>query len=309
MADMNVNLVGMMDKFGNESKCRAYLETLRWPGGVKCPHSKAEKIYRIRRDQFLCASCEYQFSVTVDTIFHDTHLPLVTWFLATMLLCEAKKGMSACQIQRSLGIKTYKTAWYLCHRIRAAMLETNKAKLDGIVEIDETYVGGRAPRGQGYTGRYTPKQIVIGIRQRNGELRMFRAKDVKSGTLAQFIRENVSQDVDIIMTDDFASYPFAMEPAGIPRTRHQTINHSGRVYVIGNVHTNTVERAFLLLKRGFMGTCHKVSAKHLPAYLDEMCFRFNNRKNPFLFRDTIIKLIASANLEYKELTARVQDVD
>lgn len=301
-----MNLVEMMGEFGDEAKCRAYLEKLRWPNGVACPRCKGEKIYRIeKRDQFLCAACDYQFSVTVDTLFHDTHLPLVTWFLATVLLCEAKKGMSACQIQRSLGIKTYKTAWYLCHRIRAAMLETNKAKLDGIVEIDETYVGGRAPRGQGYTGRYTPKQIVIGIRQGNGELRMFKAKDVKSGTLAQFIRENISEDVDIIMTDDFASYPFAMEPVGIPRMRHQTINHSGRVYVMGNVHTNTVESAFSLLKRGVMGTWHKVSAKHLPAYLDEMCFRFNNRKNPYLFRDTILKLISSRNLEYKKLTEKV----
>jgi transposase-like protein len=187
------------------------------------------------------------------------------------------------------------------------MLETNKGKLDGIVEIDETYVGGRAPRGQGYTGRYTPKQIVIGIRQRSGELRMFKAKDVKSGTLANFIRENVSEDVDVIMTDDFASYPFAIERTDIPRTRHQTINHSGRVYVMGNVHTNTVESAFSLLKRGVMGTWHKVSPKHLPAYLDEMCFRFNNRKNPFLFRDTIMKLIASPNIEYKTLTAKKEE--
>src|ERR1700690_1225797 len=308
MSDMNMNLVEMMKDFGDESKCRAYLEALRWPDGVKCPHCKGEKVYRLENgDLFLCASCEYQFSVTVDTIFHDTHLPLATWFLATILLCEAKKGMSACQIQRSLGIKTYKTAWYLCHRIRAAMLETNKGKLDGIVEIDETYVGGRAPRGQGYTGRYTKKQIVIGIRQRNGELRMFKAKDVKAGTLANFIREHVSEDVDVIMTDDFVSYPFAIERTDIPRTRHQTINHSGRVYVMGNVHTNTVESAFSLLKRGVMGTWHKVSAKHLPAYLDEMCFRFNNRKNPYLFRDTILKLISSPTLEYKKLPATAEN--
>jgi transposase-like protein len=170
--------------------------------------------------------------------------------------------------------------------------------------MDETYVGGRAPRGQDYTGRYTPKQIVIGIRQRNGELRMFKAKDVKAGTIAQFIRENISGGVDVIMTDDFASYPFAMERAGIPRTRHETINHSGRVYVMGDIHTNTFESAFSLLKRGVMRTWHKVSAKHLPAYLDEMCFRFDNRKNPYLFRDTIMKLIASSNLEHKNLTAK-----
>jgi transposase-like protein len=300
---MNMNLVELMKDFPDEAKCRAYIEKLRWPDGVECSRCQSKKIYRLEnRPLLLCASCEHQFSVTVGTIFHDTHLPLVTWFLATQLLCEAKKGMSACQVQRSLGIKTYKTAWYLCHRIRAAMLETKKGKLDGIVEIDETYVGGRAPRGQGYTGRYTPKQIVIGIRQRSGELRMFKAKDVKAGTLANFIREHVSEDVDVIMTDDFASYPFALERADIPRTKHQTINHSGRVYVMGNVNTNTVESAFSLLKRGVMGTWHKVSAKHLPAYLDEMCFRFNNRKNPYLFRDTVLKLISSKNIEYKKLT-------
>jgi transposase-like protein len=310
MEDMNMNLSELMRDFSDESKCRAYLESLRWPKGVICPHRKADKVYRlVKRDQFLCASCEYQFSVTVDTIFHDTHLPLVTWFLAAVLLCEAKKGMSACQIQRSLGIKTYKTAWYLCHRIRAAMLETSKTKLDGKVEMDETYVGGKAKGGKakGLTGRGTEKEIVIGIRQRNGDLRMFHASDVKAGTIAKYIRENVSEKVDVIFTDDFASYPFAMERAGLPRTRHQTINHSRKVYVHGDVHTNTIENAFSLLKRGLMGTWHKVSPKHLPAYLDEMCFRFNNRKNPYLFRDTILKLIESPNLEYKQLTAQPKE--
>jgi transposase-like protein len=200
MDDMNMNLSGMIQDFADEAKCRAYLESLRWPNGVTCPHCKTTKVYRIvKRDQFVCASCEYQFSVTVDTVFHDTHLPLVTWFLATFLLCEAKKGMSACQIQRSLGIKTYKTAWYLCHRIRAAMAQTDRSKLSGNVEMDETF------------------------------------------------------------------------------------------------------------KRGVIGTWHRISAKHLQAYCDEMCFRFNNRKNPYLFRDTVLKLISSPNLEYKDLTARVED--
>src|SRR5271170_5655043 len=306
MAGIDMNLVEMIEKFGDETKCRAYLEALRWPKGVSCPRCKAEKVYRIRRDQFLCASCEYQFSVTVDTIFHDTHLPLVTWFLATILLCEAKKGMSACQIQRSLGIKTYKTAWYLCHRIRAAMLETGKPKLDGTVEMDETYVGGKAKPGSkkyGLTGRGTEKEIVIGIRQRNGELRMFHASDVKAGTLAQFIRENVSEDVDVMMTDDFASYPFAMERANIPRTRHKTIKHSSRVYVMGDVHTNTVESAFSLLKRGIMGTWHRISAKHLPAYLEEMEFRFNRRNRSDLFLDTLRHMVTAPVLTFEKLTA------
>lgn len=295
-----MNLVGMMNKFGDEQKCRAYLEGLRWPNGVTCPRCKHEKVYRIvDRPQFVCASCEYQFSVTTGTLFHDTHLPLVTWFLATVLLCEAKKGMSACQVQRSLGIRTYKTAWYLCHRIRAAMVEANKPKLNGVVEMDETYVGGRA---HGKTGRGAAnKEVVIGIRQRQGELRFFHADDVKSGTLEKYIRENISDDVDVLMTDDFNVYRGAARHLR-QQGKHKTIRHSFKVYVDGDIHTNTVESAFSLLKRGVIGTWHRVSAKHLQAYCNEMCFRFNNRKNAFLFRDTVLKLIESPNIEYKQLT-------
>lgn len=291
----------MIQDFADEAKCRAYLERLRWPKGVICPSCQCSKAYRLeKREQFLCSSCRYQFSVTVDTIFHDTHLPLVTWFLATFLLCEAKKGMSACQIQRSLGIKTYKTAWYLCHRIRAAMTEANRPRLGGVIEMDETYVGGRAhgKRGRGAGN----KEIVIGIRQRGGELRFFHADDVRSGTLEKYIRENIADDCEILMTDDLGQYRGAARRAGHGH-RHKRIMHKLGIYVSGDIHTNTVESAFSLLKRGVLGTWHKISAKHLQSYCDEMCFRFNNRKNPYLFRDTILKLIASPNLEYKQLTA------
>jgi transposase-like protein len=299
-----MNLAELMKDFADESKCRAYLEALRWPKGVTCPHCKGEKVYRIvKRDQFVCASCEYQFSVTVDTIFHDTHLPLATWFLATVLICEAKKGMSACQIQRSLGIKTYKTAWYLCHRIRAAMVETQKPLLDGKVEMDETFVGGKKANGRGYAGAHDNKQVVVGIRKRGGELRFFHAKDARSGTLEKYIRENISEDVEFLYTDDWRAYRSAA--AHLRKDgRHKTIRHKLHIYVKGDVYTNTVESAFSLLKRGVMGTWHKISAKHLQSYCNEMCFRFNNRKNPYLFRDTMLKLIASSNLEYKDLTSR-----
>jgi transposase-like protein len=295
-----MNLVELIKDFADENKCRTFLEKLRWPNGLECPRCKSAKVYRIvKRDQLLCSSCEYQFSVTVDTIFHDTHLPLWKWFLATCLLCESKKGISACQIQRALGI-SYKTAWYLCHRIRAAMLEVAPAKLGGTVEIDETYVAGKKRRWRA-KGEVS---VVIGIRQRNGDLRLIRAKDAKSATVREIINANVGGHVEVIMTDESAIYPYALDKM---QTRiHKTINHS-REYAYGDVHTNTVESAFSLLKRGIVGTWHKVSAKHLPAYLDEMCFRFNNRKNPFLFRDTMLKLIDSPNLEYKHLTAKVQD--
>jgi transposase-like protein len=294
-----MNLVELIKDFADESKCRQYIEKLRWPNGIECPRCKSAKVYRIvKRDQLLCSSCEYQFSVTVDTIFHDTHLPLWKWFLATCLLCESKKGISACQIQRSLGI-SYKTAWYLCHRIRAAMLEVAPAKLGGTVEIDETYVGGKKRRWRAKS----EKQVVIGIRQRNGDLRLIHAEDAKSETVREIINANVGSHVEVIVTDESAIYPWALDK--MQKNLHKTINHS-REYAHGDVHTNTVESAFSLLKRGIVRTWHKVSAKHLPAYLDEMCFRFNNRKNPYLFRDTMLKLIDSPNLEYKHLTAKVQ---
>src|SRR5262249_21231577 len=144
-----------------------------------------------------CDSCRYQFSVTAGTIFHDTHLPLTKWFATTYLICESRKGMSANQIKRMMGV-SYKTAWYLCHRIRKAMADAQPGKLSGTVEMDETYVGGKSRPGS-RRGRGTTKEIVIGIRQRGGDLRFFRAEDVKSGTLAKFIKENVSDDVDVIM--------------------------------------------------------------------------------------------------------------
>src|SRR6185437_6913619 len=228
-------LLEMLQKYSTDEKCREILTKLRWPEGVTCPRCKEREVcYLESRKQFECASCSYQFSVTTGTIFNDTHLPLEKWFAATYLLCEAKKGMSACQIQRTLGI-SYKTAWYLCHRIRAAMVESQRSMLDGKVEMDETYVGGKR-RGFGKRLGMANKETVIGIRKRNGELRFFNAKDAKSGTLAQYIRENISEDVDVIFTDEGVAYPDAMRRAGVKT--HKTIQHKNRIYVQGDVHTN-----------------------------------------------------------------------
>ena len=243
MNDAKINLVELIKDFADESKCRTYLERLRWPEGPQCLECGSRKVYRIlKRNQFVCDDCSHQFSVTAKTIFHDTHLPLWKWFLATCLLCESKKGMSACQIQRSLGI-SYKTAWYLCHRIRAAMLEVAPEKLGGTVEIDETYVAGKKRRWRAKG----EEQVVIGIRQRNGDLRLIRAKDAKSATVREIINANVGSHVEVIMTDESAIYPYALDK--MQKNLHKTINHS-REYAHGDVHTNTVESAFSLLKRG-----------------------------------------------------------
>jgi len=300
-----IDLCELVERFGNGQQCRNYLEHLRWRNGVTCPKCKGTKVSSIlKRDQYNCdnESCRYQFSVTAGTVFHDTHLPLTKWFLATFLICQSRKGMSANQLKLMLRIN-YRTAWYLCHRIRFAMNEQQPLeKLDGTVEIDETYVGGKKIGWGVYAGKKA-KEVVIGIRQRGGDLRFFHAEDAKSGTLAKYIQENVSDDVDVIMTDEFVAYPYAMKKAGVSTDKHKTIEHQHRVYVKGDIYTNTVESAFSLLKRGIIGTWHRVSAKHLAAYLDEMTWRFNNRKNPYLFRDTMLKLIHSDNIEYKELTS------
>jgi transposase-like protein len=294
-----VNLIDVHTMFSSDMKCRELLARLRWPEGPQCPRCKAPAVeLETEKHLFYCKDCDYQFSVTAGTIFNDSHLPLEKWFAATFLLCQAKKGMSACQIQRTLGIGGYKTAWYLCHRIRAAMKEA-KTLLDGTVEIDETYVGGKFRKGT----PHTEKQVVIGIRQRGGQLRFIHAADVKAKTVRQILGENLSEDVDMIITDESLVYPFAFNKD--QKAKHKTIQHQ-KEYVNGLVHTNTAESAFSLLKRGIMGTWHNVSAKHLQAYLDEMTFRFDRRHNSDLFLDTLRHMVTAPVLTFKKLT-KVQD--
>lgn len=299
-----MNLIDLCTAFSSDERCRELLERLRWPNGPECPRCHSTAIVRlVTSDKLLwCKECEYQFTVTANTIFHDSHLPLIKWFATTYLLCEAKKGMSANQIKRTLGI-SYKTAWYLCHRIRAAMATADKPMLDGIVEMDETYIGGKFKGRDAQRNRLRNKEIVIGIKQRGGDLRFFKAEDVKSGTLAKYIKENVSQDVEVIMTDELPAYKGAMTQSGIGRERHESVNHYQGVYADGDITTNGIESAFSLLKRGIIGSWHKVSAKHLPAYLEEMTFRFNRRDSKTLFLDTLQHMITADPLSYEKLTA------
>lgn len=291
--------------YSTDDRCRELLERLRWPEGLICPRCKDTHISRLKEyARYECVGCRYQFTATSGTIFHDSHLPLPIWFIAVLLLCEAKKGMSAMQLKRTIWGKdkgSYKTAWYLCHRIRAAMKEVDQPMLDGTVEMDETYVGGKN-RGGGQGARLENKEVVIGLRQRNGDLRFFHAEDAKSGTLAKYIRENVSTDVDVLITDSFPAYKHAVGDA-----EHKIVNHHAGEYVRYEngacVTTNTVESAFSLLKRGIMGSWHKISAKHLPAYLDEMTFRFNRRTRSDLFIDTLRHMVTASVLTFEKLTA------
>lgn len=300
-----MTLLDVQEMFSTDAKCRELLKRLRWPVEVECVRCHMPNVVRLAtaKELYFCRDCKYQFSVTAGTIFNDSHLALKKWFIATYLICESRKGFSANEMCRILG-GSYKTAWYLCHRIRRAMRQVEHPMLDGIVEMDETYVGGSG-RGKGIEkrGRGTDKEIVIGIRQRGGALRFFHAQDVKSGTLAKYISENISQDVDVIMTDDFNVYRSAMRKANVSAP-HEQINHSAKEYVrLGtDIHTNTIESAFSLLKRGIIGTWHKISAKHLQAYLDEMCFRFDRRKRSDLFIDTLRHMVTADPLTFAELT-------
>jgi transposase-like protein len=296
-----MDMMKLMEAFDTEAECRAYMQELRWPDGIRCPRCNGETISRIvKRDQFDCDSCRYQFSVMSGTIFHDSHLPLPKWFATTYLICESRKGISANQIKRMMGI-SYKTAWYLCHRIRAAMNEADH-KVSGTVEIDETYIGGKQ---RGHKGQLKSKAPVIGIRERGGHLHFIKANEVNQQSVYDIIARNVDKTVDVIMTDESKLYNFKMTQ--YRNARHESVNHSADEYVRyeGGLccTTNAIESAFSLFKRGIVGAWHRVSTKHLQAYLQEMTWRFNNRKNPFLFRDTMLKLITSENLEYKRLTA------
>jgi transposase-like protein len=292
--------------FSTDEKCRELLERLRWPEGVTCPRCKDHRISRMKDyARYECSICTYQFTVTSGTIFHDSHLALPMWFLAVLLICEAKKGMSASQLKRTLWGQnkgSYKTAWYLCHRIRAAMASAEKTMLYGTVEMDETYVGGRQRGNQKPGNPLCTKQVVIGLRQRGGEVRYFHAEDAKSGTLAQYIKDNVSEDVDVIVTDEFNAYPTAMKKLALTE-KHKTIKHKAKIYVDGEIHTNTVESAFSLLKRGIIGSWHRISAKHLESYLQEMEFRFNRRHSKTLFVDTLRHMVTADPLTFENLTA------
>lgn len=300
-----MNPVRLVEEFSTDAKCRAVLEALRWPGDPECPRCRSKNILRIPGDRAVldCRHCGYQFTVTAGTIFHDTHLPLRKWFMATYLLCESKKGMSSNQLKRTLNV-SYKTAWYLTHRIRAAVAEAFTEPLTGVVEV-EAFVGSTAKNmhkadrdrminGRGDTGN---KTMVLGAIQRGGQVHFRIEQRRTSEVLHGFIGEHVANEAEAIMTDEHTGY----HGVGDENTRHATVNHGTDDWDRADVHTNTVDGVWSLFKQSIVGSYHQLSAKHLNAYLDEMAFRFNNRENPYLFRDTLLRLLASKSLPYKYL--------
>jgi transposase-like protein len=271
-----------------EEQARETFERIRWPNGPVCPHCGSTIATKLqgsahRVGVYKCNGCEGQFTATVNTILEDTHLPIRLWLMAFALLCSSKKGCSALQVQRQLGLGSYRTAWHLCHRIRHAMSKEPLAGLlgqdGGTVEADETYVGARRPRKEAgkpksKRGRGTAKVPVIALVERNGRVRAKPIKRVDASTLKGAIREHVHPS-STIMTDEWAAYSgIGAEFAG----GHHTVNHGKGEYSREGVNTNTAESYFALLKRGIMGSFHHVSAQHLHRYCGEFSFRWDRRK-------------------------------
>jgi transcription elongation factor Elf1 len=272
--------------FPNDDACKAYLQIRRWPEGVKCPRCGNEKLSALvaRPFHWQCRNCSdtgYRFSVLVGTIFENTNVGLRDWFRVIHMMLTSKKGVAALEVQRVMGFGSYRTAHYLCMRIRAGLIDPEFRQLMGIVEADETYIGGKAKNkhggksglGSGIKG----KLPVVGAVSRHGTEVARAVRGTDAGTLQGFVREVVSTKVDLLATDEHQGY------AGLKEYPQEVAGHSRGEYVIGAVHTQTIDGLRSLIKRGIMGTYHKVSAKYLPLYVAEFEFRYNNRKNADIF--------------------------
>lgn len=315
-----MNLIDVATELATDEQCLAFLEKQRWPDGiVRCPTCGNDQISKITRRsvsknkraqiyQCLEPTCKGQFSATNGSIFHDSHLPLHKWFMAIALVIDAKKGISAKQLQQHLGIGSYKTAWYMAHRIRKAMVDSSPKPLSGVVEIDETYIGGTAIRRcQKNPKPKPPKEMVLAMRERNtkgttGRVRYFHIPDGTRATIQPIIDANLGDSTKRVYTDCSAVYDFSINVTH--KHKHRTVNHSQEWVVPGSrIHTNTVESSFSLQKRGLIGSFHRVSIKHLHRYLTEFEYRFNERRNGERFELTVSEMLKATPMPMKQLTA------
>jgi transposase-like protein/IS1 family transposase len=279
--------------FPDEDACRAYLVARRWPDGVHCPRCGNPKVYDLKSRAWhwqceQCAQDGYRFSHIAGTIFENTNKPLRDWFRVIHMMLTSKKGISARQIHRTMGFGSYSTAWYMAHRVRAALADNDFDKLGGIVEVDETFVGGKAKnrhrdkRDGGTGGGGSGKTPIAGAVSRKGNVVARVIEKVDIATLTGFIHETVSNKVSLLVTDNWYGYKRLSK-----EYPHAVIDHAKGQYVIGAVHTQTIEGFWSIFKRGVVGTFHKVSRKYMPLYVAEFQFRYNNRMNADIFGTAI----------------------
>jgi transposase-like protein len=304
------NLKELIQNFSDEQKCIDFLVQMRWNGSPVCPYCKCEKWYRIENGKrFKCGNkeCHKKYSVTVNSIFHASNIPLTTWFPAVYLISSHKKGISSCQLAKDLGV-CQKTAWFMIHRIREALKNKGSFFLKNTVEIDEMYAGSKIKNmsntkrkefHESMKGTHANKTMIMGMIERGGELRLQVAgdEDAKS-KIIPIVFDNVDKSA-ILMTDGEGTYKMI----GKHYSRHETVNHAVNEYVReGGITTNTIEGAFGLFRRSIIGIYHKISPKHLQRYCDEMTYRYNLRemKEGERFEYTLGRL--EGKLSWKELT-------
>jgi len=281
--------------FPDEDACCAYLVGKRWPKGVHCPRCGATDPTELKGNpwHWQCYQCapqtSYRFSHITGTIFENTNKPLRDWFRVIHLMLTAKKGISARQLWRYMGFGSLKTAWMMGHKVRVALMQ-DIDQLGGIVEVDETFVGGLAKnkhkdkrgKGGGTGGIGSGKTPIVGAVKRKGNVIARVIENVRADTLCEFVREAVSHKVSLLCTDQWAGYKQLDK-----EYPHAVIDHAKGQYVIGAVHTQTIEGFWSIFKRGVMGTFHKMSAKYMPLYVAEFQFRYNNRENADIFGTAI----------------------
>jgi transposase-like protein len=288
------NLYQLIKRFPTEESCRGFLEQSRWNGKPVCIHcGSSEKMYKIQGGKlYKCAKCRLPFSVKIGTIFEDSALPLQKWFHAIFVVSAHKKGISSCQLAKDIDV-TQKTAWHMLHRIRLAMATKSYEKpLSGIVEIDETFIGGKKHGGPDTWG----KSPVLGMIERQGKARIDTIPNTKSKTLRNMIKKNVEFNT-IIMTDNFNGY----KRLDREYKEHHSISHTTHKYVDGIIHTNTIEGFWSLLKRGIVGIYHHVSPEHLHRYCEEFEYRYNSRKCNDTERFGLLLSACDGRLTYKNL--------
>jgi transposase-like protein len=281
--------------FPSDEKCRQYFEQIRFAKGEFCPHCKHDKIMRFSDGKrYRCHKCRQDFTIKTSTIFGESKISLQKWFIAIYLLTTRKKGISSIELAERVGV-SQKTAWFIDHRIREA-LKQGKGKLLGVVEVDETYLGGKHWRKDGFR----KKAAIMGMTERGGKIRAMQIPNRETHIILNNVTKNIDKN-SYLMTDDAGVYRKLVK---VGFRRHGSIKHGKRHWVRGNVHTNSIESFWALFKRNYHGTYHSMSKKHLQRYIDEVAFRFNNRKSSMqkLFDKVTQKIAKHGNMSFKTLT-------